>query len=188
MSGGVEVTGMVLLAVPYAEYDRRVVLLTRERGRITAFARGARRMGSPLMAAASPFCFGTFTVYEGRSAYTLVGAQISEYFEELRNDYLGACYGTYFMELAEYYARENLDGTDMLNLLFAALRSLTRGTIPRRLTRYVFEIRLMVINGEYPQDIALEPSLSGTARYTLSHIFQTPLNRLFFFSVSASCF
>ncbi len=188
MSEPLRLTGMVLLAAPSGEYDKRTVILTKERGKITAFARGARRPSSTLLAAASPFAFGVFTLYEGRSAYTLVKADISNYFAEVREDILLSCYGCYFMEVAGYYTRENLDGAAVLNLLYATLRALVKEQPDNELIRFIFEMKAMVLNGEYPHDILNDASLLDSTRYTLGYVLYAPIQKLYTFTVKPEVF
>lgn len=148
----VTLTGMVLISAPSGDYDRRLVLLTKERGKITAFAHGARKPGNSLMAASRPFSFGQFTLFEGKTAYNMQSAQIANYFDELSADMECACYGSYFLEMADYFSQENMDATEMLKLLYQSLRALLRPAIPNRLVRRVFELKAMVINGEYTEE------------------------------------
>lgn len=147
----ITVTGMVLAVTPVGEYDRRVVILTKERGKIAAFARGARKPGSALVGMTSPFSFGEFSVYEGRTSYTLMSASVSNYFAELRTDMEGAYYGFYFMDLANYYAKEGNNETELLKLLYQTLRALTNEKIPNRLVRCIYELKCVSIEGEAPQ-------------------------------------
>lgn len=167
------------------EYDRHISLLTKERGKISAFARGARRPGNKLAAATNPFSFGVFKLYEGKNSYTIADAEIQKYFEELRTDYVGACYGMYFAEVTDYYTRENNDEREMLKLLYQSLRALCAESLPNPLVKCVFECKAIAVNGEFPgapKDRELE---QGTV-YALQYIAASPVEKLYTFTVSDS--
>lgn len=144
------VLGMVIATQPIGEYDRRIVLLTREKGKVTAFAKGARRPNSSLLAASNAFAFGIFYLYEGRNSYTVRQAEIQNYFSGFRTDLEAAWYGMYFLEIADYFTRENNDEIQMLKLLYQTMRALLSPNLDNRLVRYIFEWKTLVLNGEYP--------------------------------------
>lgn len=214
MRDTVTLTGIVLSAAPSGEYDKRVVILTKERGKITAFARGARRPNSALLASTGAFAFGTFLLYEGRDAYQLVQTEISNYFSELMSDFGGAYYGMYFCELADYYTRENNDEIEIMKLLYQSLRALTKKSLCRELVRYIYELKLFCCAGEYPevfcctqcgtQEDLREFSmfhggmicqechksakdglrLNPSTVYTIQYIISAPVEKLYTFAVS----
>lgn len=178
-------TGMILKQSPSGEYDRRVCILTRERGKISAFAKGARKPGSRLAAATNLFVFGVFKIYEGRNSYTVTEADIQNYFEGLMTDYEGAYYGMYFTEVADYYTRENNDEREMLKLLYQSLRAIGAQSLPNPLVKCIFEIRAIAVNGEFPGVPADRPLQESTV-YALRYIVESPVEKLYTFTVTES--
>lgn len=151
MRDGITVTGIVLSVMPIGEYDRRISLLTKERGKLSVFAKGARKPSSALIACTQTFTFGKFTVYPGKSAYNLISADITNYFSELRDNYEWIYRGMYFCEFAEYYTQEGNDETEVLKLLYISLRALSNQRLEPNLIRAVYDLRMIVIEGEGPQ-------------------------------------
>ncbi|MDO5475702.1 MAG: DNA repair protein RecO [Eubacteriales bacterium] len=176
-------TALVLGSTPIGEYDRRVVLLTRERGKISCFARGARRPGSPVMAASLPFCFGCYRIREGRNSNVLVEANLHTYFDKLREDMEATLYASYFTEILRYITRENNDEAALLLLAYQSFKALESGRISRRLVRAVFEIRTLIIEGEFlpPKEA---DGFSPSALQAVNHILRSPLKTLYTFAVN----
>ena len=130
MSQEIKVTGMVLQAGNIGEYDKRIVLLTKERGRISAFARGAKKATSQYAAACQPFTFGEFSLYEGKNSFNLMWAGVDNYFDTLKKDLDLIYYASYFCELA-----------------YQTLRALEKKTINIELIRCIYEIKILAFYG-----------------------------------------
>lgn len=181
MSDRFTVKGMVLAASPIGENDRRLVILTQELGLISAFCRGAQRQKSTMSAGSRPFTTGSFEVIASRSSYTVVGMDVMNYFDALSYDPEAAAWGIYFMEFAQYYSREGIDGTDQLNLCYLALTALEKDVMPRQLIASVYTLRTMKIAGEYSETPFKKVGAQAEAAW--AHVIGAPLGRLFAFTL-----
>ena len=177
MREGEEVTGLVLKTMPIGERDRRVTILTREKGKLSCFARGAARQGSPLMGIARPLVYGKFTLRPGRDADIVTAAEGLRFFGTLEADALALCYASYFLELADYFYREE----EGLKLLYFALLALEKPELPRELVRRILELKLLVLDGSYV--VAPPLKTHENCAYTWDYVVRTPVEKLFTFTV-----
>lgn len=177
---------MVLKAFDHAEYDRRVILLTRQTGKITVFAKGVRRQGSKNMASTEPFVYGQFKLFEGKNAYNLAEADIENYFEELRLDMEKMCYASFFTDAVERTTKENNDEAQILKLLYRSMQGLLSPGLTSRFVSTVFSLKLLMENGVYGGSSAEEGIENGT-KLALDHIMKSEIKDIFAFRVSDSC-
>lgn len=145
-----EVQGIVLSSMPIGETDRRVLLLTREFGKISCFARGARKQNSVFLSQTRPFAFGTFSLYPGKNSYTLTKCEIKDYFEPIVMNPTNSAYGCYFLELTSMFTHENLNAENELILLYMALKALEKDKMKKELIMISFEMKMLQVNGLLP--------------------------------------
>ena len=180
MTDDISVKGIVLSVAPQSEYNKRVMLITDRLGKICVFAQGAAKQGSRLIGKLRPMTMATFRLSKGRSAYNLHGIDLIDPFSELTGDLEDTLYGMYMLEAAEYYAQEGMEegeARSMLNLLYVALSAMRKKELERELIRAVYELRLLVIEGEYEEN----PAGTGPEGMTRiwSHVIASPLSRLY---------
>lgn len=166
MSDPLQLKGIIIKSEAYSEFDKRLLILTGERGLVTAFVKGARRAKSPMSASTECFVYGIFECYPGRNAYTLARVKVLDYFREITEDITRVSLGYYLLELCGYYATEGSSEKELLNLLYLSVKSLVSSenaagaagdeandmicASEPALIRIIFELRAMVIFGEYP--------------------------------------
>ena len=182
----IEVSGMVISSMPIGEYDRRLEILTADLGRISAFARGARKPSSSLVSVSRPFAFGEFSLYRGKNSYSLSGAKISNYFEDISKDVVKTYYGFYFLELACCFTREASPAKEELILLYQSLRALLSEKFDDRLVRAVYELKMVSLSGYAPDAEYIKSRrnlLSGT-EYAYDFVLRTAPEKLYSFRLS----
>ena len=147
MRDQVPLTGIVLSVFPIGENDRRLTILSKERGKIQVFARGCRKPNHPLFGATQPLIYCEFMISEGRSVNYLNSAEIRDTFPWLKEDYDSICYSSYFSELAEYFTVEGMDERNILNLLFVTFKAMEKRQISLPLIRRIYEYRILAFYG-----------------------------------------
>ncbi|NCE64320.1 DNA repair protein RecO [Pseudoflavonifractor sp. 524-17] len=150
----ITVQGIVLREVNYKESDKILTVLTREAGKLTVKARGCRRRGSRLAAAAQLLAYSEMTLFEYRDHCTMNEAEPLELFWGVRSDVEKVALGAYFAEVLETTSGEGQADPALVSLLLNALYALDKLNRPAALVKGVFELRLMALMG-------FEPLLEG---------------------------
>ena len=143
---------VVLRAQKLGEADRIVTLLTRERGRIRAVAKGVRKTTSRFGGRLEPFMMIDVQLYEGRSLDTVTQVEtIGAYGLQIAADYSRYTAATAMLETAERMTEtEREPAVQQFLLLAGGLRTLAGATHEPGLVLDAYLVRSLAVAGWAP--------------------------------------
>ncbi len=130
MSTDTTLTGLVLRRWDQGESDRRLSVLTRERGRVLITAKGARKGGSRLASVSEPLALATFQVSEGKRSGFITQAQTLPGFRGLRQDYERLAVALAHVELVASIAQLGDADEDVFAATIHALKAIENHEFP----------------------------------------------------------
>lgn len=140
---------LVLNSRPLGEADRLITLLTWEKGKIAAVARGARKTKSRLAAGVDLFTYGHYLLHQGRSFAIITGQEVKEHFIRFREDPDLYPYGLFLAGLTDRLIAGTEPCPASCRLLLDSWR-LLGGELDRDLLCRAFELKLTDLAGHRP--------------------------------------
>jgi DNA repair protein RecO (recombination protein O) len=144
------VSALVLRQCNLAEADRIVTLFTRERGKLSAIAKGSKRPKSKLAAGTQLFTHSRLQLAVGRNLDVVTQCEVVHPFDALHRDLTRLAYASYLCELVDCALEEQGRSERVFNLMLGTLQALETTEDPELLVR-AFELRLCDLLGYRPQ-------------------------------------
>jgi DNA repair protein RecO (recombination protein O) len=145
-------TGLVLHRIDLGEHDRILTLYTREKGKLSAIARGARRAASSLSGATELFIAARLHLAVGRNLDIVTQCEIENSFVVLRTDLQMLVRATYFCELLDRFTgdRDGASSEELFDLTVGALLLLQRSESYPDAVVHAYELQLLAVLGYAP--------------------------------------
>lgn len=182
-----KVKALILSDSNYKEYDKLFTLFTKELGKIKAYAFGVRREHSKKIGLLRLFSFLDISLAGEPDKYSIKDVNIIESFEEISNDYEKMCYASYFVEVVDYLSFENIESTDVLNLIYYTFKALVQNKIDLKLIKSIFELKMLKYQGEYIRSDMINAN-NKTLKYTWDYVIDAKVNKLYNFELDLSVF
>lgn len=142
--------GLVVREAAWGENDKRIVLLTADRGRIPVLAKGARSMRSKYMNSTGLFTYGNFEITERNGYAWLGGASVIEPFWGIRGDIDRLALASYIVDIAGELTGEEEPAGEILRLTLNTLYAMAKSFKPREQIKATYEIRALAMSGYMP--------------------------------------
>lgn len=102
-----EVEALCVRAIDFKDNDKIITLYSTEKGKILVSAKGCKKPKAKLKFAASPFCFGHYTLAQKGNNYSLIGCELYDSFYDIALDPFKYYAGMVILEILDKMGLEN---------------------------------------------------------------------------------
>jgi DNA repair protein RecO (recombination protein O) len=142
--------GIILKRMNRGEHDQCIILFSPILGKITAYAKGARKITSSFSGHLEPFNICDFELYRSARGYTITQCRSTETFKTVRANLEKTLNASLAGELFEKTASISDQSEELFTLLKSALNALGKSE-KTDLALESFKIKLMLISGILPE-------------------------------------
>ena len=146
----VKTKGIVIKEVNTGEADKIITIFTRNQGKLSALAKGARRPKSKLVAGTQFLCYSDFVLFKGKDLFTVNSCEVVEPFYDIRNNLVNLTYSAHIVDIIADIVQENQPAVKVLQLFLNTLYMLAKTDKSPELITRTFEIRVLSILGYAP--------------------------------------
>lgn len=143
------VEGVVILSREYKDYDKSLVIFTKDRGRLSFVAKGVRKLNSKNRSSTDLLVHGEYQLSKGKAYYILNQGQVLEGFMNIRKDLLKTTVAMTMTVFLNDVLVDNMAQVEVYELLVWTLNRLERTKDPKFLLRY-FLIKAILYLGHQP--------------------------------------
>ena len=141
---------LTLKKSPVGEADSVVTLFTKDRGKLRAVAKGARRTSSKLLGHLEPLTQVRLSLAQGRNLDYITQAQVIESFSNLKQDLGAITKGLYLAELVDGFGSEASPNQPLYHLAVETLEFIGQAPESEWPLRF-FELQLLRLSGLMPE-------------------------------------
>ena len=151
----VKVKGIIISESNYSETSKLLNIFTKEYGLISAIAKGAKRLKSPLRSVTSKLTYAEFQLnYKEGKLSNLLVADVINPFNEIKKDLLKISYASFLLELTSQVAKQTNE-KDLFDILEASLIKIEEGYDPMIITN--------ILELKYLDYLGIKPELNSCA-------------------------
>lgn len=146
-----ELNGIIIKSINYSDNDKILTVFTKEEGKVSIIAKGARRKKSKISAQTDIFTYTYFCCYPGKTLYTMKNCEYIKSFNGLQYDLERILFANYVCELMNIFYEDKMEEIISFNLLYFTLGLIEKEDVNNlSIITLAFMLKLLGITGLIP--------------------------------------